>query len=225
MLFPVLPLGVPCRRQCGLSTHLSTSCLRYFLSFSSSSPFLTMAFSLQSLLSVCLSLSLSHLSHPSSPTCAHSPRPAFPSTQMPPWVALSLRQWVLTHSPHPPAQPLGLFCAKSAFKELVEFLFPGNPAPRKVTQHGPALEQAWPPPIQAALSHHTLSSIPPPTGEALGRASVVPLPYERLLREPGLLAVQGLPEGLAFRRPAEYDPKALMAILEHSHRIRFKLKR
>ncbi|XP_057620925.1 general transcription factor II-I repeat domain-containing protein 1 isoform X3 [Chionomys nivalis] len=61
--------------------------------------------------------------------------------------------------------------------------------------------------------------------EAMGRASVVPLPYERLLREPGLLAVQGLPEGLAFRRPAEYDPKALMAILEHSHRIRFKLRR
>ncbi|EDL19438.1 mCG122432, isoform CRA_j, partial [Mus musculus] len=61
--------------------------------------------------------------------------------------------------------------------------------------------------------------------EAMGRATVVPLPYERLLREPGLLAVQGLPEGLAFRRPAEYDPKALMAILEHSHRIRFKLRR
>ena len=54
---------------------------------------------------------------------------------------------------------------------------------------------------------------------------MVPLPYERLLREPGLLAVQGLPEGLAFRRPADYDPKALMAILEHSHRILFKLKR
>lgn len=63
------------------------------------------------------------------------------------------------------------------------------------------------------------------TGEAMGRATVVPLPYEGLLREPGLLAVQGLPEGLAFRRPAEYDPKALMAILEHSHRIRFKLRR
>lgn len=81
-------------------------------------------------------------------------------------------------------------------------------------------------PTPAWLPSHTrpLSWIPP-TGEALGRASVVPLPYERLLREPGLLAVQGLPEGLAFRRPAEYDPKALMAILEHSHRIRFKLKR
>ncbi|XP_060029484.1 general transcription factor II-I repeat domain-containing protein 1 isoform X3 [Erinaceus europaeus] len=61
--------------------------------------------------------------------------------------------------------------------------------------------------------------------EALGRAGVVPLPYERLQQEPGLLAVQGLPEGLSFRRPAEYDPPALMAILEHSHRIRFRLKR
>ncbi|KAM9208214.1 general transcription factor II-I repeat domain-containing protein 1 isoform 5-T5 [Dugong dugon] len=61
--------------------------------------------------------------------------------------------------------------------------------------------------------------------EALGKASVVPLPYERLLKEPGLLSVQGLPEGLPFRKPAEYDPKALMAILEHSHRIRFKFKR
>lgn len=80
-----------------------------------------------------------------------------------------------------------------------------------------------PHPVLAALSHSALCSAP--AGEALGRASVVPLPYERLLREPGLLAVQGLPEGLAFRRPAEYDPKALMAILEHSHRIRFKLKR
>lgn len=77
---------------------------------------------------------------------------------------------------------------------------------------------AWPPPV-LSLTVYSLA------GEAMGRASVVPLPYERLLREPGLLAVQGLPEGLAFRRPAEYDPKALMAILEHSHRIRFKLRR
>lgn len=88
-----------------------------------------------------------------------------------------------------------------------------------------AQDMRGPLPTPAAFSHQALSSTPSPTGEALGRASVVPLPYERLLREPGLLAVQGLPEGLAFRRPAEYDPKALMAILEHSHRIRFKLKR
>uniref|UniRef100_K7DZD1 GTF2I repeat domain containing 1 n=1 Tax=Monodelphis domestica TaxID=13616 RepID=K7DZD1_MONDO len=61
--------------------------------------------------------------------------------------------------------------------------------------------------------------------EALGKASVVPVPYEKLLKDPGSLAVQGLPDGLGFRKPSDYDLKALMAILEQSHRIRFKLKR
>uniref|UniRef100_A0A8C0GVM3 GTF2I repeat domain containing 1 n=1 Tax=Chelonoidis abingdonii TaxID=106734 RepID=A0A8C0GVM3_CHEAB len=61
--------------------------------------------------------------------------------------------------------------------------------------------------------------------EAIGKNSVVPLPYEKLMKEPGLLAVAGLPEGLGFRKPAEYDVKSLMAILEHSHSIRFRLKR
>lgn len=60
-----------------------------------------------------------------------------------------------------------------------------------------------------------------PTGVGPGQASVVPLPYERCPGA-GLLARQGLPEGLAFRRPAEYDPQGLMAILEHSHRIRLQ---
>ncbi|XP_067393996.1 general transcription factor II-I repeat domain-containing protein 1 isoform X6 [Emydura macquarii macquarii] len=61
--------------------------------------------------------------------------------------------------------------------------------------------------------------------EAIGKSSVVPLPYEKLMKEPGLLAVAGLPEGLGFRKPTEYDTKSLMAILEHSHSIRFRLKR
>ncbi|NWV46242.1 GT2D1 protein, partial [Daphoenositta chrysoptera] len=61
--------------------------------------------------------------------------------------------------------------------------------------------------------------------EAMGKSSVVPLPYERLLKEPGLLAVTGLPEGISFKKPLEYDVKSLMAILEHSHSIRFRLKR
>lgn len=62
-------------------------------------------------------------------------------------------------------------------------------------------------------------------GEAVGKSSVVPLPYERFLKEPGLLAVAGLPEGISFKKPMEYDVKSLMAILEHSHSIRFRLKR
>ncbi|NWU87645.1 GT2D1 protein, partial [Onychorhynchus coronatus] len=61
--------------------------------------------------------------------------------------------------------------------------------------------------------------------EAMGKSSVVPLPYERFLKEPGSLAVAGLPEGISFKKPMEYDVKSLMAILEHSHSIRFRLKR
>ncbi|NXP22575.1 GT2D1 protein, partial [Scytalopus superciliaris] len=61
--------------------------------------------------------------------------------------------------------------------------------------------------------------------EAMGKSSVVPLPYERFLKEPGSLAVAGLPEGVSFKKPMEYDVKSLMAILEHSHSIRFRLKR
>ncbi|CAI5794957.1 Uncharacterized protein PODLI_1B011566 [Podarcis lilfordi] len=61
--------------------------------------------------------------------------------------------------------------------------------------------------------------------EALGKSSVVQLPYEKFLKEPGSLMVAGLPDGLTFRRPAEYDAKSLMAILEHSHSMCFRLKR
>ncbi|KAG8122739.1 hypothetical protein E2320_018607, partial [Naja naja] len=61
--------------------------------------------------------------------------------------------------------------------------------------------------------------------EALGKSSVVPLPYEKFLKEPGWLTVVGLPDGLTFRKPIEYDAKSLMAILEHSHNMRFRIKR
>uniref|UniRef100_A0A8D2P590 GTF2I repeat domain containing 1 n=1 Tax=Zosterops lateralis melanops TaxID=1220523 RepID=A0A8D2P590_ZOSLA len=61
--------------------------------------------------------------------------------------------------------------------------------------------------------------------EAMGKSSVVPLPYEKFVKEPGSLVVTGLPEGISFKKPLEYDVKSLMAILEHSHSIRFRLKR
>ena len=140
--------------------------------------------------------------------------------------ALRCRPQAPVHRPcRPPHRRQGLILWEACSAGASGVLFPGGPAPRGVTQHGPS-SGARPALTAARLPPHTRPPPrPPPTGEALGRASVVPLPYERLLREPGLLAVQGLPEGLAFRRPAEYDPKALMAILEHSHRIRFKLKR
>ncbi|XP_044308813.1 general transcription factor II-I repeat domain-containing protein 1-like, partial [Varanus komodoensis] len=61
--------------------------------------------------------------------------------------------------------------------------------------------------------------------EALGKSTVVPLPYEKFLKEPSMLTVSGLPDGLIFRKPTEYDAKSLMAILEHSHNMRFRLRR
>ncbi|XP_029468008.1 general transcription factor II-I repeat domain-containing protein 1 isoform X2 [Rhinatrema bivittatum] len=61
--------------------------------------------------------------------------------------------------------------------------------------------------------------------EALGKTNVVPVPYEKILKDPSCLAVHGLPEGLSFRKPSDYDVKSLMAILEQSHRIRLKPRR
>ncbi|CAH2222841.1 Hypothetical predicted protein [Pelobates cultripes] len=61
--------------------------------------------------------------------------------------------------------------------------------------------------------------------EALGKSNIVPVPYDKILKDPGSLIVQGFPDGISLRKPAEYDVKSLMLILEHSHRLRFKLKR
>ncbi|XP_062844371.1 general transcription factor II-I repeat domain-containing protein 1 isoform X2 [Trichomycterus rosablanca] len=61
--------------------------------------------------------------------------------------------------------------------------------------------------------------------EAVGKSSLVPVPYEWILKDPGAMTVHGLPDGVTLRRPAEYDTKTLMKILEHSNRIRFIVKR
>ncbi|XP_064425165.1 general transcription factor II-I repeat domain-containing protein 1 isoform X1 [Latimeria chalumnae] len=61
--------------------------------------------------------------------------------------------------------------------------------------------------------------------EAVGKTTLVPVPYDRILKDPSSLLVQGLPEGIGFRKPSDYDAKTLMKILEQSHRLRFKVKR
>ncbi|XP_041438204.1 general transcription factor II-I repeat domain-containing protein 1-like isoform X2 [Xenopus laevis] len=60
--------------------------------------------------------------------------------------------------------------------------------------------------------------------EALGKSNIVPVPYEKVTKEPESVVVLGLPDGISFRKPTEYDFKSLILILEHSHNIRFKLK-
>ncbi|XP_034405365.1 general transcription factor II-I repeat domain-containing protein 1 isoform X2 [Cyclopterus lumpus] len=61
--------------------------------------------------------------------------------------------------------------------------------------------------------------------EAVGKSNLVPVPYEWIQKDPGCVAAHGLPEGVALKKPSEYDTKTLMKILEQSHRIQFSVKR
>uniref|UniRef100_A0A3B3Q1G2 GTF2I repeat domain containing 1 n=3 Tax=Paramormyrops kingsleyae TaxID=1676925 RepID=A0A3B3Q1G2_9TELE len=61
--------------------------------------------------------------------------------------------------------------------------------------------------------------------EAAGKSSLVPVPYEWILKDPSSVSVHGLPDGISLRKPTEYDTKTLMKILEQSNRIRFTVKR
>ncbi|KAL0192573.1 hypothetical protein M9458_010869, partial [Cirrhinus mrigala] len=51
--------------------------------------------------------------------------------------------------------------------------------------------------------------------------SLVPVPYDWILKDPSSVVVYGLPDGVTLRKPSEYDTKTLMKILEQSNRIRF----
>ncbi|NXP49596.1 GTF2I factor, partial [Heliornis fulica] len=62
-------------------------------------------------------------------------------------------------------------------------------------------------------------------GKALGKSTVVPVPYEKIQRDQSAVVVQGLPEGLAFKHPAHYDVSTLKWILENKSGISFIIKR
>ncbi|XP_068766455.1 general transcription factor II-I isoform X6 [Struthio camelus] len=62
-------------------------------------------------------------------------------------------------------------------------------------------------------------------GKALGKSTVVPVPYEKIQRDQSAVVVQGLPEGLAFKHPANYDVSTLKWILENKSGISFIIKR
>ncbi|NXI44769.1 GTF2I factor, partial [Galbula dea] len=62
-------------------------------------------------------------------------------------------------------------------------------------------------------------------GKALGKSTVVPVPYEKIQRDQSAVVVQGLPEGLAFKHPASYDASTLKWILENKSGISFLIKR
>ncbi|XP_032563702.1 general transcription factor II-I isoform X4 [Chiroxiphia lanceolata] len=62
-------------------------------------------------------------------------------------------------------------------------------------------------------------------GEALGKSTMVPVPYEKIQRDQSAVTVQGLPKGLAFKNPANYDVSTLKWILENKSGISFIIKR
>lgn len=66
---------------------------------------------------------------------------------------------------------------------------------------------------------------PSPPGKALGKSTVVPVPYEKMLRDQSAVVVQGLPEGVAFKHPENYDLATLKWILENKAGISFIIKR
>lgn len=59
----------------------------------------------------------------------------------------------------------------------------------------------------------------------MGKSTLVPVPYDRIQKDPGCVLAHGLPEGVSLKKPCEYDTKTLMKILEQSHRIQFTVKR
>ncbi|XP_072325386.1 general transcription factor II-I repeat domain-containing protein 1 isoform X3 [Scyliorhinus torazame] len=61
--------------------------------------------------------------------------------------------------------------------------------------------------------------------EALEKSSIVPVPYEKILKDPPSIVVHGLPDGVSFKPPSEYEAHTLKRILERSNRIRFTVKR
>uniref|UniRef100_A0A8C6QA93 General transcription factor II I n=1 Tax=Nannospalax galili TaxID=1026970 RepID=A0A8C6QA93_NANGA len=56
-------------------------------------------------------------------------------------------------------------------------------------------------------------------GKALGKSTVVPVPYEKMLRDQSAVVVQGLPEGVAFKHPEHYDLVTLKWILENKRSL------
>ncbi|XP_076996398.1 general transcription factor II-I repeat domain-containing protein 2B [Tamandua tetradactyla] len=62
-------------------------------------------------------------------------------------------------------------------------------------------------------------------GKALGATAVVPVPYKKMLRDESAVVVQGLPEGVAFKHPENYDLATLKWILENKAGISFTINR
>lgn len=62
-------------------------------------------------------------------------------------------------------------------------------------------------------------------GKALGTTAMVPVPYEKMLMDQEAIVVRGLPEGVPFQHPENYDLATLKWILENKAGISFLINR
>ncbi|XP_032901906.1 general transcription factor II-I isoform X8 [Amblyraja radiata] len=62
-------------------------------------------------------------------------------------------------------------------------------------------------------------------GKALGKLTPIPVPYEKIFKDPAAIAIQGLPDGVCFKHPSKYDTTSLKKILEQKSKIIFAIKR
>nr|XP_021397417.1 general transcription factor II-I isoform X4 [Lonchura striata domestica] len=62
-------------------------------------------------------------------------------------------------------------------------------------------------------------------GKALGKPAAVPVTFEEIQRNQSVVIVQGLPEGVTFKHPSNYDVSTLKWILENKSGITFSINR
>ncbi|XP_014110498.1 PREDICTED: general transcription factor II-I isoform X5 [Pseudopodoces humilis] len=62
-------------------------------------------------------------------------------------------------------------------------------------------------------------------GNALGDSVAVPVPYEEIQSNQSVVIVQGLPEGITFKHPSNYDLATLKWILKNKSEISFTINR
>ncbi|XP_058710130.1 general transcription factor II-I isoform X5 [Poecile atricapillus] len=62
-------------------------------------------------------------------------------------------------------------------------------------------------------------------GNALGQSAAVPVPYEEIQSNQSVVTVQGLPKGITFKHPSNYDLPTLKWILKNKSEISFTINR
>ncbi|XP_018102440.1 general transcription factor II-I isoform X1 [Xenopus laevis] len=62
-------------------------------------------------------------------------------------------------------------------------------------------------------------------GKALGKSTPVPVPYDKMIRDPTAVLVSGLPKDVSVKDPSNYDHQTVTQILHNKSQVSFTIKR